>query len=207
MTSRTGWANQQGGLQGWRGSEDQGGHEALRAFHTPSHQKKTNIAGVYSRPRPVSRKPINQREKQHPHLDSSPRYEWRSNAAIDQAAKLLLLQAGWDGEDALCVDKYAWSNACDAVRKIEEKLWKGQRIELPNVAISAVPDGSIDVEFEASEVYMLANFGNKSKYFAQYYARNSAGDEIKETIATHTTDRLESLIAWLKRNLPRTHGK
>ena len=91
--------------------------------------------------------------------------------------EILSLEANWDDEDALRIERETAEKAQKYIplmeKKMQEKGW-----ELSEPLISAVPDGSIDVKWKTKYCEVLLNVPPKDK-LPEYYGDNYSTDTIK----------------------------
>ncbi|XHR95225.1 hypothetical protein ACFJIV_00475 [Mucilaginibacter sp. UC70_90] len=88
---------------------------------------------------------------------------------IEESKKILLLDANWDDCGALAVNEVAYRNAINFLEKYSERILDVFFKDLIPPAIVAVKDGSVDLEWNLENSYLLINFKNDDPDNALYY--------------------------------------
>lgn len=96
---------------------------------------------------------------------------------IDRSNDLLLLKYNWDDDGALAVNEVSLKKATSFLEKYSVRILDLYGKNLIAPAISPVRDGSVDLEWNLKNSYLVVNFNNKDD-FAIYYLALKDGEDI-----------------------------
>ena len=136
---------------------------------------------------------VDEKEPQSSKLESVENYE----RAVKKSRRLLELSDNWDDEGSPRVNSAAWNKATDFVLEMVRAFTGRIRRPLPVPAISAGPEGSIDVHWRTERREILLNFSADQTLAPSYYGDNYADETIKGTL--DTTSKNIWLLYWLIR--------
>ena len=97
---------------------------------------------------------------------------------IEKSKKIFSLEYNWDDCGASTISKVAFKNAIDFLEKYAERILDVSCKELIPPEIVPVKDGSVDLEWNLKNSYLLINFRSEDIDNALYYLAYKDGDII-----------------------------
>jgi len=100
---------------------------------------------------------------------------------ITMSKYILDLKYNWDEDGAKAISKNAYSNATEFLISYAERIvdvYGDDKDHLLAPSISPVKDGSVDLEWNLTNSYLLINFTDSKEDFVYYYLAFKDGDKI-----------------------------
>lgn len=100
---------------------------------------------------------------------------------IEKSKYILDFKNNWDEDGAIAISKKAYSNAIAFLTRYSERIVDvcgDDKDFLLAPSISPVKDGSVDLEWNLDNSYLLINFTESNNDFVYYYLAFKEGDKI-----------------------------
>jgi len=116
------------------------------------------------------------------------------SAEIERAREMLTLPKDWDGEGSVNYLEDTFDRAVEFL-KTHSKFLKDFGLRMPVPAITAGPNGSIDIHWKRVSWELLVNIPADSSKMASFYGDNYGVQQIRGTVDPETCN--SGLAAWL----------
>ncbi len=118
--------------------------------------------------------------------------------AIDNSKSLLSLQAGWNEEDALPVDREVWLHATGFLMRYALRVFNLFSVSVDAPDINPCPNGSIDLSWRTKSARMLINVRREKGEMLAFFYGDLYHDKmpIKGNVPADTVE--DHLACWMK---------